>query len=156
MKEEQLIVFYDSNCPFCVGWVKFLLDRDGNDRLRFAALQGEWANRFFKEHNLKHPGMESLVVWDQGFLKVRSDATIALAEALPGIWSMGRHVDVFPRRFRDQAYDMVAGNRYKLFGKYDECWVPKSSDKWKFLDLETAGVHDAPDGDQAGDYPRPE
>jgi predicted DCC family thiol-disulfide oxidoreductase YuxK len=156
MDVEHLIVFYDGTCPFCVSSVKFLLDRDGRDRLRFASLESDWSNRFFAEQNLKHPGMDSLVVWDKGFLKRQSGAAIALAEVLPGIWSLGRHFDIFPTGFRDNAYDLIARNRHKWFGRYDKCWIPKPDDRRKFLDLATTAVHDSQDGDQPGNVSRPE
>ena len=155
MTENHLIVFYDGQCPFCVHWVKFLLDRDGDDRLRFASLDSEWSDRFFTKQNLKHPGKESLVVWDKGFLKRQSEAAIALAGVLPGIWNLGRHIDIFPTRFRNDSYDFIAKNRYKWFGQYDKCWVPKLEDWRKFLDLESTGVQPANHGDTAEDDTRP-
>jgi predicted DCC family thiol-disulfide oxidoreductase YuxK len=151
MDSDRLIVFYDGKCPFCVGWVKFLMDRDGNDRFRFASLQSDWAARFFQEQNLKHPGMESVVTWDGSFLETRSAAAITLAGRLPGIWSVGRHMDIFPTRLRNNIYDWVAQNRYKWFGTYDQCWVPKPEDRRKFLDLEGGGVQHADHGDGPGD-----
>jgi predicted DCC family thiol-disulfide oxidoreductase YuxK len=29
-----------------------------------------------------------------------------------------------PRPFRDAVYNLVARNRYRIFGKYEECFVP--------------------------------
>ncbi|MEX0324873.1 MAG: thiol-disulfide oxidoreductase DCC family protein [Puniceicoccaceae bacterium] len=156
MSKAQLIVFYDGNCPFCVGWVKFLLDRDGHDRLRFASLDSAWSTRFFSEHNLKHPGKDSIVVWDGEFIRQRSAAAMAIAEALPGIWQLGRHMDILPRGFRDGTYDWVAQNRYKWFGKYNSCWVPKAGDRRKFLDFEESPSQDAAHGSQPVDNPTPQ
>lgn len=150
MRTDRVIVFYDGKCRFCVGWVKFLIDRDGNDRLRFAALQSDWATEFFRKQNLKHPGMESVATWDGSFLQTRSAAAITLAGALPGIWNVGRHIDIFPSRFRNSIYDWVAENRYKWFGTYDQCWLPKPDDLRKFLDLEAGEGQHAGNGDQAG------
>ena len=97
-----------------------------------------------------------MLVWDGTFLRSRSAAAIALAEALPGIWSLGRHIDLFPLRFRDQAYNWVAQNRYKWFGKYEACWIPKPPDRRKFLDLQETGLQHAGDGDQAGKHSDPD
>ena len=136
MKSGQLVVFYDGKCPFCVGWVKFLLDRDGDDRLRFAALQSDWTGAFFAERGLARPGVESVLVWDGREMKSRSEAALALAEALPGVWSLGRHLDILPDTLRNKVYGFIAERRYDWFGKYDSCWVPKAADRAKFLDLE--------------------
>jgi predicted DCC family thiol-disulfide oxidoreductase YuxK len=136
MSGKQLIVFYDGECPFCVGWVKFLLDRDGDDRLRFAALQSDWTREFFAVRGLAQPGVESVLVWDGTRLLSRSDAALALAEALPGVWSLGRHLDILPDELRNRVYGYIAERRYDWFGKYDKCWVPKPADRAKFMDFE--------------------
>jgi len=41
---------------------------------------------------------------------------------------------LLPRRFRDWRYDLVARYRYRVFGKYDACPLPKPRDRHKFLD----------------------
>ncbi|MGC9452071.1 MAG: thiol-disulfide oxidoreductase DCC family protein [Oceanipulchritudo sp.] len=135
MKSGQLLVFYDGQCPFCVGWVKFLLDRDGEDRLRFASLQSDWTRRFFGDRGLEHPGLESVVVWDGERIRTQSEAALALAEALPGVWSLGRHLDILPDDLRNRVYGFIADKRYKWFGKYEQCWTPKPADRIKFEDL---------------------
>ena len=139
MKADKRIVFYDGECPFCIGWVKFLLDRDGDDRFRFAALQGDWARDFFAEKGLPHPGMDSVVVWDGAALHRQSEAVVALAEALPGIWHLGRHLSLVPESWRDGAYRIVAKNRYRWFGKRQACWVPGAGERAKFLDARPTG-----------------
>jgi len=135
MNAGDLLVFYDGKCPFCVSWVKFLLDRDGYDRLHFASLQSEWTAGFFKEHGLPQPDLESVLVWDGDQLVGESEAIAVLAEALPGIWQAGRHLLLLPSGLRHKAYRFVADRRYSWFGQYDDCWVPKPEDRRKFVDL---------------------
>jgi len=135
MKAGHLLVFFDAKCPFCVSWVKFLLDRDGYDRLHFASLQSEWTARFFQEHDLEPPELESVLVWDDHQLLAESQAIATLAEALPGIWQAGRHLTLLPSGLRHKAYRFVADRRHSWFGKYDSCWTPKPEDRRKFLDL---------------------
>ena len=38
-----------------------------------------------------------------------------------------------PRFLRDWAYDRVARNRYRLFGKYDTCLLPNADHEQRFL-----------------------
>ena len=33
-------------------------------------------------------------------------------------------VFVVPRPLRNAVYNLIASNRYRIFGKYDECFVP--------------------------------
>jgi len=151
MESDHLVVLYDGHCPFCIGWVKFLLDRDGNDRLRFASLQSSWTHQFLAKQGLVAPEPESLLVWDGTRLHRESEAMARLAEALPGIWQSGRHVERIPENLRNRAYRFVAERRHRWFGKKHECWVPKPGDRRKFLDLSGSGEHHPDHGSQAGD-----
>lgn len=144
MESDHLVILFDGECPFCVGWIKFLVDRDADDRFRFASLQSDWAARFIRAHGIDEPLPDSILVWDGKHLKTRSAAIIAIAEELPGIWHGMRHLDLFPNRFRDKIYAFIARNRHKLFGKYETCWLPKAETRWKFLDSE-----DTTDKDQS-------
>jgi predicted DCC family thiol-disulfide oxidoreductase YuxK len=40
-----------------------------------------------------------------------------------------------PRPLRDLGYDLVASNRYRIFGKLDACRLPSPEERARFLDL---------------------
>ena len=40
---------------------------------------------------------------------------------------------VLPTLFRNALYDLIAKNRYKIFGKRNECVIPSEEIKYKFL-----------------------
>lgn len=134
MKAGTRIVFFDSSCPFCVGWIKFLLDRDGANRLRFASLQSGWSRRFFTDHGLRHPGMGSVLVWDGERLYRESGAVIEVLGCLGGVWQAGRWLQHIPAGIRDRLYRFIGERRTDWFGKYATCWLPREEDRAKFLD----------------------
>jgi predicted DCC family thiol-disulfide oxidoreductase YuxK len=39
-------------------------------------------------------------------------------------WSLFAVVNVMPRRLANAAYDLIAKNRYRFFGRYETCLVP--------------------------------
>ena len=41
---------------------------------------------------------------------------------------------VLPRALRDRAYDVVARNRYRWFGRYDQCALPPPHVRERFID----------------------
>jgi predicted DCC family thiol-disulfide oxidoreductase YuxK len=43
-------------------------------------------------------------------------------------------VRIVPRSIRDYAYDVVARNRYRWFGRHDACIVPTPELRKRFLD----------------------
>jgi predicted DCC family thiol-disulfide oxidoreductase YuxK len=42
---------------------------------------------------------------------------------LPG-WGWARGLRLVPKPLRDAVYNLVARNRYRIFGKYEVCFVP--------------------------------
>ncbi|NDV63111.1 DUF393 domain-containing protein [Puniceicoccales bacterium CK1056] len=156
MESGLRIVFYDGQCPFCVGWIKFLLDRDAKDHLRFASLQSDWSSRFFERNGLDQPAMDSVLVWDGQYLHAQSEAIISIAEILPGIWHGGRFIGKLPPRIRDGAYTFIAERRHDLFGKKEKCWLPSEDYRRKFLDLSDPVYKSAQDGDLPEDNTAPD
>jgi predicted DCC family thiol-disulfide oxidoreductase YuxK len=67
---------------------------------------------------------------------VRSDAVLHLCRELGGIWTMLTWLRLIPRSIRDWVYNLVARNRYRVFGKYDTCMLPEPRHRAKFLDAQ--------------------
>jgi predicted DCC family thiol-disulfide oxidoreductase YuxK len=65
----------------------------------------------------------------------RSDAVIFVLKRLGGIWKvLGLSVQFLPRFLRDWGYRVVAGNRYRVFGRFETCMPPSARDRGKFID----------------------
>lgn len=132
--QDKIIVFFDGECAFCIGWVNFIIDRDSADRFRFAALQGDWARRFFVAEKLVHPGMDSMVVWKDGKLLLRSDAALAIAASLPRPLRWAEGFVIIPRNWRDCAYNFIARRRHKWpFRRSGACRLPSADMRAKLL-----------------------
>ena len=67
-----------------------------------------------------------------GHAYFKSDSTILVLAGLPG-WSWSRIFLLLPRRVRDWAYDRIARNRYRLFGRNESCLVPTSAIAARFV-----------------------
>jgi predicted DCC family thiol-disulfide oxidoreductase YuxK len=57
---------------------------------------------------------------------LKSDAALTVLSMLPG-WGWVRMLFAVPKPLRDVLYSLVARNRYRIFGKYEECFVPDAS-----------------------------
>ena len=64
----------------------------------------------------------------------RSTAIIHVIQSLGGIWTVAGVGKIIPRPIRDMLYELVARNRYRVFGKYETCMLPESRHRAKFLD----------------------
>lgn len=134
------IVFYDGVCGLCNRLVQFLLKRDRHDRFRFAPLQSEFAASLLKRHGLDSRDLDTVyLVLDnkQSSERVlaRSDAVLYLLRQLGGVWGIAGLGRVLPKWVRDGIYKIIAGNRYRVFGKYESCLLPQEKHRHKFLDV---------------------
>jgi predicted DCC family thiol-disulfide oxidoreductase YuxK len=133
------LVLYDGVCGLCNGLNQFLLKRDLNDHFRFASLQSEFAATLLKRYHINSVDLDTVyVVTDYGepgqLLLARSDAILHVLGRLGTGWSFLRAGRVLPRAFRDALYNLVARNRYRVFGKYEACLMPEEKHRKKFLD----------------------
>jgi len=134
------IVLYDGVCGLCNRLNQFLLKRDRHDRLRFASLQSSLAESLTLRHGANPNDLDTVyVVVDHNrpteHLLSRSDAIIYVLTQLGGIWKVMGLAKVLPKTLRNIAYNIVARNRYAVFGKLDSCMLPDPKNKEKFLEV---------------------
>jgi predicted DCC family thiol-disulfide oxidoreductase YuxK len=113
------------------------LDREGC--FVFAALQSELARRILLRHGRNPFPLETFyVVTDHGSpeerLLARSEAALALARALSWPWRALAFLAAIPRPILDSLYDIVARNRYRLFGTAASCPLPSPEACARFID----------------------
>jgi predicted DCC family thiol-disulfide oxidoreductase YuxK len=138
-----LLVVFDGHCGFCNRAVRWLLRRDRNDRLRFAASDSPKVADLLARHELAAPDRAAapetiIVVRDFGGegrkLLFRSDAVVALLRELPRPWpAAGAALASLPRPLRDLGYRLVARWRYRIWGRLEICPLPTAADREKFL-----------------------
>lgn len=134
----KTVVFFDGVCVMCNGTMRFLLERDRRDRLRFASLQSDFAGVALAGYQKDARELSNMfVIADYGLasqrLLARSAAAFHLAGEIGGVWTAARALSVLPRRLVDRVYDFVADHRYRWFGKYDSCPLPPAEHRRKFL-----------------------
>jgi len=136
------IILYDGVCGLCNRLVQFLLNRDSRDRFRFASLQSEFAANILRRHSASPDDLDTMYVvlnYDLPGERIasRSDAAAVALRQLGGGWAaLGTALQALPGWIRNWGYNLVARNRYRIFGKYDSCPIPPEKDRLKFLDLQ--------------------
>ncbi len=135
------IVLYDGVCGLCNHLVQFLLKRDNRDIFRYASLQSEFARNLLKRHGADPHDLDTVyLVKNYGqpgeSLLERSDGVLYMLDQLGGVWQLAVIGRVFPKKLRDAIYNMVARNRYRLFGKHESCMLPEPKHRARFLDVE--------------------
>ncbi len=129
---ERPIIFFDGVCGVCNTFVDFMLRVDRKQLFFFAPIQGETAQELLPTL-AENPGEWSMVLLDESGLLERSDACVAIARRLGGVWRIVAWLRFLPRALRDGAYRMIARNRYRWFGKRETCRVPTVDERARFL-----------------------
>jgi predicted DCC family thiol-disulfide oxidoreductase YuxK len=117
------VILYDGVCIFCSRWIRFVATRDVNHRFRFTAIQSPYGTRLAQAFGIDPDDPDTNAVVHSGVAWFKSDAALTVLSALPG-WGWTRALLMVPKPLRDAVYGLVARNRYRIFGKYDQCFVP--------------------------------
>jgi len=117
------VILYDGVCIFCSRWIRFVATRDTAHRFRFTAIQSPYGTRLAQAFGIDPNDPDTNAVVHGGIAWFKSDGSLTVLSRLPG-WSWVRVLFAVPRSIRDGVYNVVAKNRYRIFGKYDACIVP--------------------------------
>lgn len=131
---KPILVLFDGVCNLCNGIVQFIIKRDPHARFRFASLQSQAGQSYLKRFGMDTHTLYSLIVIDDDKAFERSDAVLRIAKHLGQPWRSFSIFKVLPKSFRDTCYNLIAKNRYQLFGKKDQCMIPTPELKARFLE----------------------
>jgi len=128
------VVLYDGVCALCHGFIRFVVAWDRPEVFRFAPLQGPLGKRVQPDAPLR----TVYVLADYGTPSERSltkaRAVLFVLNAFGWPWKAAAIVRVFPVAWLDRAYDLVARHRYRVFGQYDVCPLPRPEHLSRFID----------------------
>ncbi|MFQ5544086.1 MAG: thiol-disulfide oxidoreductase DCC family protein [Nitrospiria bacterium] len=123
MTQEKIIVLFDSLCPLCTDTVTFLKKRNDKHALTFISMHSKKGRTYMEKYGVTLE-METFVFIKNPICLIRSDAALAIARHLGGVWSFLYFFSVIPRPLRDRVYTFVARNRYRWFGRHKTCVLP--------------------------------
>ena len=127
------VILYDVVCVFCSRWVRFVATYDTDRRFRFTAIQSDYGTRLAQAFGIDPHDPDTNAVVHGGVAYFKSDAALTVLGALPG-WGWARVLFAAPKPLRDAVYNLVARNRYRIFGKYQECFVPDAEMRTRVLE----------------------
>ncbi|MEO8406188.1 MAG: thiol-disulfide oxidoreductase DCC family protein [Chitinophagaceae bacterium] len=128
------IVLFDGVCNLCNRAVQFILRHDKQKKFLFGSLQGQTGQELLSKFNLPTQQLNSFVLIEDDKAYTRSTAVLRMLKNLGGGWSLLYAFMIIPAFIRNGTYNWIARNRYKWFGKKEECWVPTPELKERFLD----------------------
>ncbi len=133
--ENKKIVLFDGVCNLCNNAIQRIIKNDKKDIFRFASLQSDLGKKLVAERGMDPEEIDSIILIDPGVAYYKkSTAALEISRELSGGYSLLKNFLFLPEVIRDGVYDIIATNRYKWFGKKDQCMIPTPELKAKFLD----------------------
>lgn len=133
VKPDKPILLFDGVCNLCNGLVKFIIKRDRKAKIRFSPLQSSAGKEILARHGVSGEPAKSVVFSEGERYYLRSSAVLHLLKALGGGWKLFYAFIIIPPFIRDFMYDVIARNRYRIFGHTLSCMVPGENIKDRFL-----------------------
>ncbi|HEX6373735.1 MAG TPA: thiol-disulfide oxidoreductase DCC family protein [Longimicrobium sp.] len=131
---EGPIVLYDGVCGLCDRSVQLILRNDRRGRFRFAALQSGAGRALLEKFHLSPQALDSVVLVEGDRVWRKSRAALRIARRMDAPWPLLWPLMIVPRPVADLFYDLLAKNRYRIFGKLDACMIPPPEVRARFLD----------------------
>jgi predicted DCC family thiol-disulfide oxidoreductase YuxK len=133
------LVLYDGVCGLCSRLLQFLLTHDHRAVFTFASLQSAvgrtMVDRFGGDPN--ELGSFHVVAGYRGNkpqMFSRGTAALFVASQLGWPWKMAVLMRVLPTAALDHVYNVVARNRYRVFGRDQQCLTPRSEFRDRFVE----------------------
>ncbi|TYP98734.1 putative DCC family thiol-disulfide oxidoreductase YuxK [Tenacibaculum adriaticum] len=135
LKTTKKIILFDGVCNLCNSSVLKVIKFDKKNNFVFASLQSETGLKIIQKLNINTSLTDSIILYESDVsYYTKSSAVLKIMNELGGFWRLSQFFWIFPTRFRDAIYDYIAKNRYKWFGKKEQCMIPTPELTAKFLD----------------------
>jgi predicted DCC family thiol-disulfide oxidoreductase YuxK len=137
---DRHLILYDGVCALCNRFNAFVLRRDPVGRFHFAPIQSDVGRRTLQQFRRDPDALDTFYVLadyhsSSPRLWSRARAALFVAREVGGVWRLAAIFGVLPDFPLNTAYDLIARNRYRIFGRYETCLVPRPEYKDRFVGL---------------------
>ncbi len=131
--DDHPVIVFDGVCALCSAWARHVLRYDRKQNFRLLAAQSDLGRALYVHYGLDPDVYETNILIENGVAWFKSEGSIRMFEGLGFPWSLARVIRIVPVSLRDRAYEMIAQNRYRFFGKSELCFKPSDQDQARFL-----------------------
>lgn len=125
------VIFFDGLCGLCNGFVDFIMKIDRKGSFKFSPLQSEYARTHLPPEYTQD--LSTVIVQIDGMNYRKSQAVLKVFKELGGVWSILSLARILPEGFSNSIYDLIARNRYRLFGQKETCRLPTPEERQRFI-----------------------
>ncbi len=130
--KDHLVIF-DGVCNLCNVTVQFIIMRDRKNKFSFTTCQSKAGQEILKQNYFSATDQSTVVYFKKGVPYAKSKAVLEILRDLGCCWNFFYILILIPPFIRDFVYDIIAKNRYWVFGKRESCMVPSPELKERFL-----------------------
>lgn len=131
--EKSAIWVFDSQCVLCDAGVNYTLTHEKKPSITFVALQSTQGQQLARDNGLDPKNPSTFLFIENGIALQASDAVIALSRHLNGPVKLAAIGRIIPKPVRDYTYNLIAKNRYRIFGHKQMCTLPTADNKHRFI-----------------------
>jgi len=134
LPKNKKIILFDGVCNLCNSSINYIIDHDKQDLFRFVSLQSDLGGTIQEYLDLENKSLDTIILYipDEAYY-IKSTAAIKIMSEFLGLWKLMLIFLILPSSIRDLAYNYVAKNRYKWYGRQESCRIPTLELKAKFL-----------------------
>ena len=132
-RDDTPIIVFDGDCVLCSRFAQFVLRHDRKRAFRLLPAQTALGTALYRHYNLDPHEYETNILIEDGLAFFKSAGSIRIFERLGFPWSLASMFRVIPFALREQLYDRVARNRFRLFGRRDVCFLTQPGWEERFL-----------------------
>ena len=137
--EGAHLVLYDGVCGLCSSLLQFLLTHDRRGVFAFASLQSATGRAVVEGLGGDPTELTSFYVLANyptrnSRIFARSKAALFVASQLGWPWKAAVIARVLPGAVLDRAYNVIARNRYRVFGRFEQCLAPRPEFRSRFVE----------------------
>ena len=120
-KDLKLIILFDGLCKLCNKSIKFIINRDNKSYFKFIAIESPDGQKLIAQYQLDIPNNDSVIFIDNNSVRYRTEAILFILFRLHYRYYLLGFFLIIPAFIRDLFYNLVAKNRYRVFGKEKSC-----------------------------------
>ena len=114
-------------------WAQFVIRHDTSSKFRLLAAETPLGRALYMHYRLDPLNYETNILLLDGLAWFKSEGSIRMCEGLGWPWAAAGIFRAVPLPLRDRAYELLAVNRFRLFGRRDMCFVPTPDIAARFL-----------------------
>jgi len=121
--EGKILIQFDGICVLCSRAVKFLLKVDRKQKFVFQSLQ----------NSTEETDYTTIQVISSNQTFTHFDAILKIGNELGGIFRIISVFKILPQSWRRSIYMFISRNRFRWFGRNEECFLPTESERERFI-----------------------